>query len=60
MKSFGDDVGEILEYLNEMEIEDLEEISGCFECIYKKFTTEDVWDALEALEKKIDYVIILK
>jgi pyruvate/oxaloacetate carboxyltransferase len=54
MKAFGDDVNEILDYLNEMDIDDLDEISGIFEDIYGKFMTEEVWNALEALEKKIE------
>ena len=45
---------EILAYLNEMDVDDLDEISGCFEDIYGKFMTEEVWDALEKLEVKID------
>ncbi len=54
MEAFGDDVDEILAYLNEMDVNDLDEISGCFEDIYGKFMTDEVWDALEKLEKKID------
>jgi hypothetical protein len=54
MTAFGDDVNEILDYLNEMDIDDLDEISGIFEDIYGKFMTEEVWNALEALEKKIE------
>lgn len=53
MKAFGDDVDEILEYLDNMDVKDLDFISGAFEYIYGKFTTEDVWDALEKLEQKI-------
>lgn len=53
MKAFGDDVDEILKYLNNMDVEDLDFISGTFEYIYGKFTTEDVWDALGKLEQKI-------
>ena len=53
MNAFGEDVNEILSYLNEMNIEDLRIISGCFEDIYRKFMTDEVWDALEALEQKI-------
>jgi hypothetical protein len=54
MEAFGDDVNEILDYLNEMDIDDLDEISGIFEDIYGKFMTEEVWNALEALEKKME------
>ena len=53
MESFGEDVTEILEYLDTMDEESLRAISGCFEDIYRKFTTDEVWDALEALEQKI-------
>lgn len=53
MEAFGDDVDEILAYLNDIEVEDLRTISGCFECIYGKFMTDEVWDALEVLEQKI-------
>lgn len=54
MEAFGDDVDEILAYLNEMDVDDLDEIEGIFEEIYGKFMTEEVWDALEKLEEKID------
>lgn len=53
METFGDDVNEILKYLDELDIDDLVYISGCFENIYGKFMTEDVWDALGTLEDKI-------
>ena len=53
MEAFGEDVNEILEYLNSINEESLLAISGCFEDIYRKFTTDEVWDALEALEQKI-------
>ena len=45
---------EILAYLNEMDVDDLDEIEGCFEYIYGKFMTDEVWEALERLEEKID------
>lgn len=54
MEAFGDDVDEILAYLDEMDVDDLDTISGCFEDIYGKFMTEEVWDALEKLENKIN------
>lgn len=54
MEAFGDDIDEILAYLNEMDVDDLDTISGCFEDIYGKFMTEEVWDALEKLENKIN------
>lgn len=53
MAAFGDNVDEILKFLNELDIDDLDYISGCFENIYGKFMTDDVWDALGALEDKI-------
>lgn len=52
MEALGDDIDEIFDFLNAMEPEDLLVISGCFEDIYRKFMTEDVWDGLEALEIK--------
>lgn len=54
MEAFGDDVEEILAYLDGMDVDDLDEIEGCFEYIYGRFMTEDVWDALEKLEEKIN------
>ena len=42
MEAFGEDVDAILSYLDKMEVEVLREISGCFESIYRKFTTDDV------------------
>lgn len=53
MTAFGDNEDEILSYLNEVEPEDLEIISGCFEEIYKKFPTDEVYKALGELEAKI-------
>jgi len=52
MDALGDNIDEIFDFLNGMEPEDLLVISGCFEDIYRKFMTEDVWDKLEALERK--------
>ncbi len=52
MDALGEDIDSILEYLSRMEIEDLVVISGCFEDIYRKFTTDEVWDTLEELEQK--------
>ncbi len=54
MEALGEDVDEILAYLDEMDVDDLDTISGCFEDIYGKFMTEEVWDALEKLEDKIN------
>ena len=54
MEAFGDDIDEILEYFKVMDVDDLDTISGCFEDIYGKFTTDEVWDALEKLEEKIE------
>ena len=53
MEAFGEDVDVILAYLDKMEVEVLREISGCFEGIYRKFTTDDVYNALGELEDKI-------
>lgn len=53
MTAFGDNEDEILAYLDEVEPEDLEIISGCFEEIYKKFPTNEVYKALGELESKI-------
>ncbi len=54
MEAFGDDVDEILAYLNEMDADDLNEIEGIFEEIYGKFMTDEVYEALGKLEEKID------
>ena len=53
MEAFGEDVDVILAYLDKMEVEVLREISGCFESIYRKFTTDHVNNALGELEDKI-------
>ena len=53
LEAFGEDIDEILKFLNEMDIKDLEMISGCFEDIYGKFMTDEVYDALGELEEKI-------
>ena len=53
MEAFGEDADVILAYLDKMEHEDLKEISGCFESIYRKFMTDDVYNALGELEDKI-------
>ena len=53
MEALGDDISAIFEYLNDMDVDDLETISGIFEDIYGKFMTDDVWDALEILEEKL-------
>ena len=53
MEAFGEDVDAILSYLDKMEVEVLREISGCFESIYRKFMTDDVYNALGELEDKI-------
>lgn len=54
MDAFGDDVNQILAYLNKMDVDALDEIEGCFEYIYKKFTTDEVYETLGKLEEKID------
>ncbi|MDO4648567.1 MAG: hypothetical protein Q4B26_07940 [Eubacteriales bacterium] len=53
MEAFGDDVEAILKYLDKMDVVDLKLIAGVFEDIYKKWTTDAVWDELEKLESKI-------
>ena len=54
MEAFGDNVNEILDYLDEIDVDDLDVIAGCFEDIYGKFMTDEVWDRLEKLENKIN------
>ena len=54
MEALGDDVDQILEYLDGMDVDDLDEIEGCFPEIYGKFMTEEVDEALGKLEEKID------
>lgn len=53
MEAFGDNEDEILAYLNKMKSEDLLIIFGCFEEIYKKFPTDEVYETLGELEDKI-------
>lgn len=52
MNAFGNDIEEILSFLDALPVCDLEIMSGCFEKIYAKFMTEDVYTALETLENK--------
>ncbi len=52
----GEDEETVLHRLNCLTQDDLYVVSGCFEDVYRKFTTEKVWDALEELEKKIQRV----
>lgn len=54
VEAFGEDEGEIIACLNEMEVEDLEIISGCFEEIYRKFPSDEMYDALGELEDKMN------
>lgn len=49
----GTDEDTVLNRLECLSESDLEIVSGCFEDVYRKFTTEKVWNALEKLEKKI-------
>ena len=49
----GEDEETVLSRLECLSQSDLEVVSGCFENVYRKFTTEKVWNALEVLEKKI-------
>lgn len=60
MNSFGNDVKEILAYLHEMDIEDLDIMRGCFEEIYGKFMSDDVYNELGALENKLDRVLVME
>ena len=53
MNAFGNDIEEILSFLDTLPVCDLEIVSGCFENIYAKFMTEEVYTALEVLEKKL-------
>lgn len=48
------DVVEILSFLDSLPVCDLLVISGCFEDIYAKFMTEDVYVALGNLEDKLN------
>ena len=55
MKAFENaDVIEILSFLDSLPVCDLLVISGCFESIYAKYMTEDVYEALGKLEEKIN------
>ncbi len=49
----GEDEETVLDRLKCLSQSDLEVVSGCFEDVYRKFTTEKVWKALGELEKKI-------
>ena len=53
MNALGNDIEEILSFLDALPVCDLEIISGCFENIYAKFMTEEVYTALGVLEEKI-------
>ncbi len=53
LELLGDEVDEILAYLDAMDIEDLDEISGLFCEIYGRWMTDEVWDAITKLENKI-------
>ena len=53
LKALGDDINEILKYLNHMDLKELDRISGVFENIYGKFMTDEVYDELEKLENKL-------
>lgn len=54
MNALGNDIEEILSFLDALPVCDLEIISGCFENIYAKFMTEDVYIALGNLENKFN------
>lgn len=53
LEALGNDINEILKYLNNMDLKDLDRISGVFENIYEKFMTDEVYDALGELEDKL-------
>lgn len=53
MEALGEDVDEMLAYLDKMAVEDLKVVSGCFESIYGRFMTDAVYEALGKLEDKI-------
>ncbi len=53
LEALGDDINEILKYLNHLNLKDLDRISGVFENIYEKFMTDEVYDALGELENKL-------
>ena len=54
MEAFGEDESEIIAYLNQMDPEDLEIISGSFEDIYRRFPSDEMYDALGELEDKMN------
>ena len=55
MNAFGNaDVAEIIAFLDSLPVSNLSIISGCFEIIYAKYMTEDVYEALGKLEEKIN------
>lgn len=54
LEVFGNDVGDIIKYYNEIDIHELSYISGSFYYVYRKFTTDDVWDEIVKLRKKVD------
>lgn len=49
----GEDEDIVLRRLHCLSQSDLEIVSGCFEYVYRKFTTEKVWESLEELERKL-------
>lgn len=53
MEAMGDNIEEIFDYLESLPMKELEIVYGCFENIYKKFTTEKVWVELGRLEDKL-------
>ncbi len=53
MEALGEDADAILAYLDKMALEDLKVVSGCFESIYRRFMTDEVYEALGKLEDKI-------
>lgn len=53
LNALGDDENEIKNYLDSMNIHDLDYISGVFEDIYGKFMNDDMYNFLDSLENKI-------
>lgn len=53
LEALGENEEEIKKYLESMNIEDLDYISGVFEDIYGKFLNDDMYDFLGTLEEKI-------
>ncbi|NLG05585.1 MAG: hypothetical protein GX567_17440 [Clostridia bacterium] len=53
LEIYDGDLAGIMTFLESISVDDLEIVSGCFEDIYRKWTTYDVWVALGRLEDKV-------